>query len=66
MMNMFWEPLEFDVPAYAAWQTAINTSLESPRDIADPRTGPRCGASTCRVESRTIVVLEQSLTGGLS
>ena len=60
MMNMYSEPLEFDVPAYAAWQTAINTFLDSPRDIADPRTGPRCAASTYRVESRTIVVLEQS------
>ena len=33
MMNMYSEPLEFDVPAYAAWQTAINTFLDSPRDI---------------------------------
>src|SRR5204863_436651 len=36
MMNMFWEPLDFEVPAHSEWQIAIDTFAASPHDIADP------------------------------
>ncbi len=55
MMNMFWEPLEFDVPP-GSWAIALNTFAG-----ADPRV-----ANTCQVQARSIVVLEvQSAAGGM-
>jgi isoamylase len=59
MMNMFWEPLDFDVPVdpQRVWYTAIDTFAPSPNDIANrpsdaPFIGPRC-----TVQGRSIVVL---------
>jgi isoamylase len=59
MMNMFWEPLDFEVPVdpERVWYAAIDTSAPSPNDIVDrpsdaPFTGPRC-----TVQGRSIVVL---------
>ena len=38
MMNMFWEPLDFEVPVdpQRTWQIAIDTFAASPHDIPDP------------------------------
>ena len=59
MMNMFWEPLDFDLPAIAGrrWMKAIDTNQPSPRDIADPGGELPVPGSTCGVEGRSIVVL---------
>ena len=59
MMNMFWEPLEFDIPVdpQRRWHLVIDTFAESPDDIVDPdRTAPYPG-ERCRVGARSIVVL---------
>jgi isoamylase len=59
MMNMYWEPLEFDVPAIPgrAWRLAIDTFAGTPRDIASQgKEHPFTGAS-CTVQGRSIVVL---------
>jgi isoamylase len=56
MMNMFWEPLDFELPP-AQWSVAVDTSAASPADIAD---SPRPLEATARiftVQPRSIVVL---------
>jgi isoamylase len=58
MMNMFWEPLDFDVPAGGTWQTAIDTFARSPHDIAVPDTAMPLIRHRCTVQGRSIVVLE--------
>lgn len=59
MMNMFWEPLDFDIPAEPkrSWRIAIDTFAPSPHDIGDQNArapSPRC---VCPVQGRSIVVL---------
>jgi isoamylase len=56
MMNMFWEPLEFEVPA-GTWQVAVDTFASSPLDIADADQGRRAPGRPCLVQGRSIVVL---------
>ena len=59
MMNMFWEPLEFEIPVDPGrqWHLVIDTSAASPGDILDlDRTTPHPGRSY-RVTGRSIVVL---------
>ena len=65
MMNMFWEPLEFEIPVDPGrqWHLVIDTSEASPGDILDlDRTTPHPGRS-CRVTGRSIVVL-RTVAGG--
>jgi isoamylase len=59
MMNMFWEPLDFEVPAHprGAWSLAIDTFAASPQDIAEPGQEPRLTGRSCTVRGRSIVVL---------
>jgi isoamylase len=57
MMNMFWEPLDFEVPAFGAWQIAIDTYAPSPTDIADRGKEVRFKGPRCTVQGRSIVVL---------
>jgi glycogen operon protein len=57
MMNMFWEPLEFEVPAHIEWRVAIDTRAESPGDIPDSSTAVPLAGRHCGVQPRSIVVL---------
>ena len=59
MMNMFWEPLAFDLPDPPGrrWTRAVDTALPSPADIADPGTEQHLDASTYLVTDRSMVVL---------
>jgi glycogen operon protein len=59
MMNMYWEPLEMDIPLITGWRwaTAIDTSMASPFDIAEPGMEFPCAGQTYRVNGRSIVVL---------
>jgi glycogen operon protein len=59
MMNMFWEPLGFDLPDLPGrgWARAVDTALPSPADIADPGAEQHIDASTYLVTDRCIVVL---------
>jgi glycogen operon protein len=62
MMNMFWEPLDFEVPVnpQRTWHLAVETFAASPRDIAYPdRLAPLTGL-LCTVQGRSIVVLESA------
>ena len=59
MMNMFWEPLVFEVPASPrrAWRVAVDTFAASPDDIPDPGEARALDKSSCTVQPRSIVVL---------
>jgi isoamylase len=59
MMNMFWNPLDFEVPVIAgrSWRVAINTFATSPDDLPDPGHEPAFVVAPCRVPERSIVVL---------
>ena len=62
MMNMFWEPLVFDVPTNAprVWRLAIDTFADSPHDIADPGEETLVAAPTCTGPGRSLMVLESA------
>ena len=65
MMNMFWEPLDFEIPVDPGrlWHVAIDTSADSPADIVDRDRTPPYPESSCRVAGRSIIVL-RSAAGG--
>jgi glycogen operon protein len=56
MMNMFWEPLAFDLPA-GAWAVAIDTFAGAPADLPDPAARPPVTGTAWTVQPRSIVVL---------
>jgi len=59
MFNMFWEPLEFELPVVLRrrWFLAVDTAQPSPRDVADPGSEAEVLGNTYRVEARSVVVL---------
>jgi len=59
MMNMFWEPLTFEIPVDPArkWRVAIDTFQPSPHDIADDFAEPEIDGHNYQVRERSIVVL---------
>ena len=59
MMNMFWEPLDMEIPTIPgrSWFKSVDTSLPTPNDIADPGHETPFNNPTCRVNPRSIVVL---------
>ena len=60
MMNMFWEPLDFEVPDGRTWRIVVDTFARSPRDIADAGGGTPWTGDRCTVRNRSIVILESS------
>jgi isoamylase len=57
-MNMYWEPLWFDVPpapSGGAWHGAIDTAVEG---AADPTASPLVDSSRILVGPRSVKVLE--------
>jgi len=59
MMNMYWEPLEFDVPEIPGrhWYKAIDTAAAPPDDIFEEGQEPAFQGDRCDVQSHGIVVL---------
>ena len=59
MMNMFWEPLDFEVPTdpQRTWLVAVDTFAATPDDIADPDRRRSLRPSPCTVQGRSIVIL---------
>jgi glycogen operon protein len=59
MMNMYWEPLEFEVPQIAGrtWRKAIDTAAAPPADIFEAGQEPAFDSSRCTVTPRSITVL---------
>ncbi|GGK99665.1 glycogen debranching protein GlgX [Mangrovihabitans endophyticus] len=56
MLNMFWEPLEFQIPA-GRWAQALDTALSPGADLPDAGTEPAVTAPTYTVAPRGIAVL---------
>ena len=62
ILNAFWEPLEFELPAAGkapskAWRRWIDTSLDSPNDIVPWNEAPPVSSPTYRAEARSVVAL---------
>jgi len=59
MANFYSRPLAFDIQqgSPGSWQRAVDTSLASPEDIADPGTGPTIAGTTYTVNPQSVVVL---------
>jgi len=62
IFNTFWEPLDFELPplesaGQTSWRRWIDTSLESPDDIAVWRDSPDVPQCPYRVGPRSVVVL---------
>jgi pullulanase/glycogen debranching enzyme len=60
MMNMFSEPLDFELPAARSWRIAIDTFAPSPLDIAEPGAGPAFAGARRTVSGQSIVVFERT------
>jgi isoamylase len=62
MMNMFWEPLDFELPVdpQRAWHVAVDTFAQSPHDIDDQDDSAPLRRSVCTVQGRSIVILVSS------
>lgn len=59
MMNMYWEPLEFEIPDIPGrcWRKAVETAATSPADIFEAGQEPLFPFDRCTVAPRSIVVL---------
>jgi len=60
MLNAYWEPLAFELPASAAgciWRRLVDTALESPLDFCDPPVTLDAGRRTYTSRARSSVVL---------
>jgi glycogen operon protein len=61
ILNSYWEPLEFELPAVAnggtAWRRWIDTALEPPEEIVEWTEAPPVPGHTYRAGARSVVVL---------
>jgi isoamylase len=62
ILNAYWEPLEFELPAIAGtgpdpWRRWIDTGLAAPDDIVEWKAAPRVSGRRYRAEARSVVVL---------
>jgi isoamylase len=59
MMNMYWDPLDMEIPPLSGrkWARTVDTSLPSPSDVADPDKETSYPNPSYRVNGRSIVVL---------
>lgn len=62
MVNGYWEALDFTIQDVGErpWRRIVDTSLESPCDIADAVHAEPVGSSHYRVASRSVVVMTRS------
>jgi isoamylase len=59
MMNMYWQPLEFELPAITGrcWFRAVDTALLQPNDFSDPGTEFSISGSAYLASARSVAVL---------
>jgi glycogen operon protein len=59
MMNMYWEPLDFELPTVSGrgWYRALDTALLAPSDITDPGAEVAISGNSYLVTARSVVVL---------
>ena len=68
IMNAYWEPLEFELPGVdgdRAWRRWIDTSLDSPNDIAPWQDVPTVSGGSYRAGPRSVVVLGAPLAASV-
>ncbi|MCB0581786.1 MAG: glycogen debranching protein GlgX [Phaeodactylibacter sp.] len=58
MINMYWEPLEFELPGSRQWKwkQAVNTAAPASRDIYSLEDAPAIRKRKVKVEARSVVV----------
>jgi len=66
MINAFWEPLSFELPALAegalgSWRRCIDTALPTPDDISPWNEAPAYAGTTYQVGARSLVLLALAL-----
>jgi glycogen operon protein len=63
MINAYWEPLEFELPAPGGvpWKRWIDTSLPSPEDIVDYSGAPIVPGPQYRVQPRSVAFIVSTL-----
>jgi isoamylase len=69
ILNAYWEALEFELPRKGdddrgSWHRWIDTTLDSPQDIAEWETAPAVAGRTYRAGPRSVVVLFARLGDG--
>ena len=69
ILNAYWEALEFELPRKGdddrgSWHRWIDTTLDSPQDIAEWETAPAVAGRTYRAGPRSVVVLFARLGEG--
>jgi isoamylase len=67
LMNAYWEPLAFELPATEggkAWRRWIDTSLDSPNDIVPWQEAPAYSEPVYHAAPRSVVVLWAPLAAG--
>ena len=57
ILNAYWEPLEFELPAGVQWRRWIDTGLESPEDIVERHVAPPVTTLTYRAAPHSVVAL---------
>jgi isoamylase len=59
MLNMYWDALDFQIPQVDGrrWARAVDTSLPSPDDIAEPGSEAPLDGTTYTVTGRSVVIL---------
>ncbi|MEV4702903.1 glycogen debranching protein GlgX [Actinoplanes sp. NPDC049316] len=57
--NMYWAPLDFELPALpgVVWARAVDTSLPTGADVAEPGAEPVVETATCTAPGRSVIVL---------
>jgi glycogen operon protein len=66
MLNAYWEPLTFEIPAVteesrSVWRRCIDTALPAPDDIVPWATAPSVSRTTYTVSPRSMVLLARAL-----
>jgi glycogen operon protein len=69
ILNAFWEPLDFELPAVDSadrdpWHRWVDTGLDSPLDIVEWQKAPPVTGRTYRASPRSVVVLLANLREG--
>jgi isoamylase len=60
MINAYWEDLQFELPPrpeHSPWRRAVDTSLPTPQDIAEPGHEPVVVGPTYHVQAHSVAIL---------
>ena len=60
IMNSYWEPLEFELPAWtsmSSWWRLLDTSLDAPNEISKRESAPPVVGTTYVAQPHSMVVL---------